>query len=89
VAAIPPIVGALFVRNLGTITDYSGLSGLAIAFCFPPVLYIASEKLSKEMGVPHLTHYERCGSSTNFAKGMFLFGVTSIVYCFLLLVLRG
>lgn len=85
VASIPPIVAALFVRELGTITDYSGLVGLAIAFCFPPLLYIQSEKRLKEIGAPFRTRYERLGTSSVAAMAMLCFGVISIIYCFILL----
>mmetsp|Transcript_20916 Transcript_20916/g.37782 ORF Transcript_20916/g.37782 Transcript_20916/m.37782 type:complete len:544 (-) Transcript_20916:182-1813(-) len=88
-AAVPPIVGALFVRNLGVITDYSGLTGLAIAFFFPPLLYIYSEKKLKEVGIPVHTHYERIGSSIGSAKAMVAFGIVTIVYCFILLSTKG
>jgi hypothetical protein len=67
------------------ITDYSGLVGLAIAFCFPPLLYIASEKRLKERGAPYRTRYERIGTSSFAAMAMFWFGVISIVFCFILL----
>jgi amino acid permease len=88
-AAIPPIVGALFVRNLGIITDYSGLTGLCIAFSFPPLLYIYSEKKLKALHIPLRTRYERIGSSIGSAKAMFVFGVLTIVYCSILLAAYG
>mmetsp|Transcript_23387 Transcript_23387/g.32768 ORF Transcript_23387/g.32768 Transcript_23387/m.32768 type:complete len:582 (-) Transcript_23387:234-1979(-) len=87
-AAIPPILGALFVRNLGIITDYSGLTGIAIAFCFPPLLYIYSEKKLKILDMPFHTSYERIGSSICSAKIMFGFGVITIIFCFILLVIE-
>lgn len=89
IAAGPPIFGALFVRNLGIITDYSGLTGIAIAFCFPALLYIYSEEKMKELGIPFHTHYERTGSSITSAKAMFVFGIIAIVYCFVLLSREG
>ena len=85
-ASVPPVIGALFVRKLGVITDYSGLVGLAIAFCFPPLLHVMSEKPLREMGAPFRTRYERLGSSKVAATGMLWFGVISIIYCFTLLV---
>jgi len=89
IAALPPIFGALLVRDLGLITDYSGLTGLAIAFCFPALLYINSEKKAKELGIPYRTRYERFGSSIRSAKAMFIFGVVAIAYCSALLVAEG
>ena len=85
IAAIPPIVGALFLRELGTITDYSGLVGLAIAFCFPPLLYLASEKRLQDYGAACGTRYERMGKSKFAAMAMFWFGIISMVFCFILL----
>jgi len=87
-AAIPPIIGAFFVRDLGIVTDYSGLTGLAIAFCFPPLLYIASDYKMKQHPsfCTRRTVYERFGSSSVVhAKIMLLFGLILIVYCFCLL----
>ena len=86
IASIPPIVGALYMRQLGVITDYSGLVGLAIAFCFPPLLHMKSEEHLRNLGAPYRTRYERVGSSISAARAMFWFGVISIVYCFLLLI---
>ena len=74
------------MRELGIITDYSGLVGLAIAFCFPPMLHLKSKSLLIRMGVPYRTRYERIGSSDSAATAMFWFGLISIIYCFVLLV---
>ena len=51
------------MRQLGVITDYSGLVGLAIAFCFPPLLHMKSEEHLRNLGAPYRTRYERVGSS--------------------------
>ena len=80
------MIGALYVRELGVITDYSGLVGLAIAFCFPPLLHVKSLERLRDLGAPHRTRYERFGSSTFVANVMLWFGIISIIYCFLLLV---
>ena len=85
-ASIPPIIGGLCMRELGVITDYSGLVGLAIAFCFPPLLHIKSEQCLKALNAPYRTRYERIGSSQLAAKAMFWFGIVSIIYCFVLLI---
>lgn len=85
-ASVPPVFGALFMRELGVITDYSGLVGLAIAFCFPSLLHIRSRQRCQSIGAPHRTRYERTGSSNSAATGMFWFGVLAIAYCFVLLV---
>ncbi|OEU19627.1 hypothetical protein FRACYDRAFT_235686 [Fragilariopsis cylindrus CCMP1102] len=86
IAAIPPIFGALFIRDLGIITDFSGLTGLAIAFCFPPLLYIRSESMLRDLGIPYQTCYERLGSSKTTAQVIFAFGVVTIIFCSVLLI---
>jgi amino acid permease len=86
IAAIPPIFGALFIRDLGIITDFSGLTGLAIAFCFPPLLYIRSERMLKDLGIPYKTCYEGLGSSKTTAQAIFAFGVFTIIFCTVLLI---
>ena len=43
-AALPPIIGAAFVTDLGRITDYTGLTGFAIAFIFPAVLALSADR---------------------------------------------
>lgn len=88
IASVPPIVGALFVRDLGTITDFSGLTGLAIAFCFPPLLFLASERKLREHGLPSRTYYERFGSSSGGAWAILVFGLLTIVICASFLILN-
>lgn len=52
-AAVPPIFAALFVSNLGKITDYTGLTGFMLAFVFPSLLCHFSKKklLASELPV--------------------------------------
>jgi hypothetical protein len=56
-AAVPPIVGACFVRELGTITDYTGITGFVIAFVFPALLQSKSKRYCKTKGLATRTHY--------------------------------
>mmetsp|Transcript_29204 Transcript_29204/g.44149 ORF Transcript_29204/g.44149 Transcript_29204/m.44149 type:complete len:251 (-) Transcript_29204:55-807(-) len=86
IAAIPPLIGGLFVRDLGTIAGYTGLSGLAIAFCFPALLYIRSTQKLKYMGIPYTTHYERLGSSIFAAGVVLIFGLVLIIGVFITLI---
>jgi len=79
IASIPPIIGALYIRNLGEILSYACLSGLAIAFCFPSILYISSEIKMKRLGIPHKTIYDKFGSSTISACAVFIFGFVTIL----------
>ena len=41
-AAVPPIAGALFFRDLKTVLDYAGCTGIILAFLFPTLLQWAS-----------------------------------------------
>lgn len=82
-SCVPPLVGALFSNDLGMITDFSGLVGLAIAFCFPALLYVFSERKMLKFGLTTNTRYKRFGSSPGVAIGIFSFGVANIVYTFL------
>uniref|UniRef100_A0A7S3GH40 Amino acid transporter transmembrane domain-containing protein n=2 Tax=Palpitomonas bilix TaxID=652834 RepID=A0A7S3GH40_9EUKA len=47
--AIPPIIGAAFVRSLSTIVDWSGLVGLIIVFIVPALLHLASLRDCEEV----------------------------------------
>jgi hypothetical protein len=42
-AAVPPIVVAFFVRDLGNVLEFTGLIGVAIAFLVPAMLALYSE----------------------------------------------
>lgn len=52
IAAIPPIAGALVVRDLSTILKYTGCVGVLIAFVFPCMLQWASRIKCATMGAP-------------------------------------
>jgi hypothetical protein len=56
-AAIPPIIGASIVSDLGTITDYTGISGMAICFIFPALLGLCSEKYFFDRRISSKTLY--------------------------------
>lgn len=47
-ASLPPVVGACFVKSLGTILDCAGLIGFGIIFFFPLLLQHYSRKLCIE-----------------------------------------
>jgi hypothetical protein len=85
VASVPPILAASMVSNLGTITHFAGVSGFAIAFIFPSLLAIYSERLLVNHGLPHKTQYSCWLTSRwicllSIAIGLFLiiFVVTSL-----------
>mmetsp|Transcript_62938 Transcript_62938/g.73594 ORF Transcript_62938/g.73594 Transcript_62938/m.73594 type:complete len:481 (-) Transcript_62938:108-1550(-) len=81
-SSVPPIIGAVFVRDLGTITDFSGLIGFAIGFVFPSLLYVFSERtMVGILGMRNVqTHYQRWGSNWGMATLVGTFGVGAIVY---------
>lgn len=43
-AAVPPILGAAAVKDLGIITEFAGSTGFLIAFFFPALLYLAARR---------------------------------------------
>eukprot|EP00978_Attheya_sp_CCMP212_P037967 scaffold183646_cov57-Attheya_sp.AAC.2 len=73
-ASVPPIIGSIFIRNLGTISSFAGLIGLIIAFIVPAVLYLASERKCKAAGLPYKTCYQHWGSSPYVAMSMVVWG---------------
>ena len=77
IAAAPPIIASSLMFDLGTITHFAGVSGFAIAFMFPSLLAIFSERLLSNHGIPHKTHYTCWLTSPwigylSIALGMFL-----------------
>jgi len=86
-ASVPPIIGALFVKELGTITDYAGLFGAVSAMPFPAVVFLASRRMATERGLSKETHYDSFGSSEPFATGIFIFSMVSLLYVLMSLIL--
>jgi hypothetical protein len=81
VAAIPPIIGAIFVSNPGAITNYTGISGIIIGFVFPPLLSISSEKYLLDRHMNATTFY-----STDFTTSLRTFVLyLGIVLCLFVL----
>lgn len=79
-ASVPPLIGALFVRNPGAVTDFTGLICFALLFLWPSLLYIYSELKMMEYGLTTNTRYKRWGSSYGIAVGIFLFGFGFMLY---------
>lgn len=88
-STVPPIVGALFVRELGLITAYAGLFSIATAFFFPPLLYIQSKAMARAAGLKKKTCYESIGSSNLAATTICLLSSISILYVFVSLIYCG
>jgi amino acid permease len=81
-ASVPPIIFGICVRELGTITDYTGTGGFLIGLCFPAILYMASRTLAKEHHFGLDTYYTSYGSSVGMAKFIFWFGIFMMVFVF-------
>jgi amino acid permease len=84
-ASIPPIIFGIMVRELGTITDYTGTTGFLIGLCFPAMLYMASQTIAAQRHFDLDTFYTSYGSSTAVAKFIFWFGVFMMVSVFITL----
>lgn len=50
-AAIPPIMGAFCVSNLGSVTAYTGLTGVFISLVFPAALALSSKMKLEQAGL--------------------------------------
>lgn len=80
-ASIPPIILAILVRELGTITDYAGTTGFVLAFSFSALLYIRSRNAAEKRNYSEETYYTSYASSYFLAHGLFVFGVGMLVFC--------
>jgi len=86
-ASIPPIILAILVRELGTITDYAGTTGFILTFTFPALLFLYSRK---EAGKRHFaldTYYSSYASRPLLAYGICGFGVGMLLYVVVLEIL--
>ena len=89
-SAVPPILGACFVRDLGFITAYTGITGFAIAFTFPALLNISSKRSCNRAGLDSATAYTRSFfSSDAFSKIVAVFGVFLVIFVFSSLIFGG
>jgi amino acid permease len=82
ISAIPPIIGAYFLQDIGKITAYTGLCGIAISFVFPPLLSYFSERQMKSQGLPHETFYKQRFANSYMRFTICAFGLFVIVYVF-------
>jgi len=87
-AAVPSIIGACFVRDLGKITDYTGMTGFGLAFIFPALLHLWSKKKAVEAGLSGDTIYSMEFMSKEMpAHAVVLLGVFLIIFVLLSLML--
>jgi len=85
IASIPPIIGAIFIRELGVITDYAGAVGFIIAFSFPALIFLSSEKKKYATNSSNKiqtmeTYYHGLGSNYVCAIFVCLFGVFMAIF---------
>jgi amino acid permease len=89
IAALPPFLGAICVRDLGHITAYTGLLGFAIAFVFPPLLAYYSAKKMQELNMSEATVHSSEWTNTKVQYTVGGIGVVLIVVVFACLVTYG
>lgn len=77
---MPPIVAAALQSDLGSITDYTGLAGFAIAFVFPALLSIYSGKRCEALGIEKKTRYSGFLTATFFQYFLAVCGIVLILY---------
>jgi hypothetical protein len=87
-AGIPPIIGAIFVQELGEITAYAGVFGTVTALPFPALVFIVSRRVAAQKGISTTTHYNSFGSTEPFAATVFFCSIVALFYIFINLILR-
>jgi len=86
-ASIPPIVFAIFERELGKITDYAGTTGFVMGYSFPALLYIQSRAMAQKRGFPIHTYYASYACSYPMATFVCVFGLSMVGYVLYCLIL--
>jgi len=84
-ASVPPIICAMFIRELGVITDYAGTTGFLLALSFPAALYIYSRSIAQERKFSPGTFYSSFGSTIRIAQFMLWLGIFMVVFVVLTL----
>ena len=88
-AACPPILLAFCESNLGEITDFTGLTGFAVAFIFPALLSIYSERRLRDLGLPTRTQYSNILTKGWSQSGTLVIGAFLVVFVTASLVALG
>jgi hypothetical protein len=78
--AIPPLVMAAIVSDLGQITDYTGVTGFGIAFIFPPMLSYFSFVKLRDKGLSTPTLYSNFSTTPGVCLALFSLGVFLCIY---------
>merc|ERR1719223_786038 len=85
-AAVPPILAGCVMSDLGSITDWTGLSGFIIVLIFPPFIAKASEARCLEVGIPSRTNFSNCFTSNVMHAILLVSGTLLLVTVFICLV---
>jgi hypothetical protein len=89
-AALPPLIAAYFVRDIGAVTDVAGVTGFAVCFIFPALLGYYSHKELKSLGLSTATRYSVPGLSEPFTYIItFTIGVGFTIYVLATIILSG
>ena len=78
--AIPPLIMAAIVSDLGQITDYTGVTGFGIAFIFPSLLSYYSLQKLKTRGLSVGTIYSNFSTDWKNCVLLFIFGIFLCIY---------
>ena len=88
-ASLPPIVLAIFISELGKITDYAGTTGFLIGLSFPAILYLSSKRIAKNRNFAVDTYYTNYGSSKGIAQCILWIGIFMVIGVILRLMFGG
>jgi hypothetical protein len=80
IAAIPALIAASYVSDLGSITDYTGCTGFGIAFIFPALLSYYSFQVLSQKGLTTNTAYSNILTAPVCGVGLIVFGVFLLIY---------
>ena len=88
-SSVPPLVGAMFVSDLGVITAWTGIVAIATAFPIPALLYIGSIRFANDHGLyKYDTYYGGFGSSVVCAWLVVAFSIFAMI-CITKTLLKG
>ena len=88
-AALPPMALALVESNLGEITDFTGITGFAVAFIFPALLSLFSARHLAGLGIETKTLYTSRWTRHNVAVATAAVGAFLILFVAISLVVLG
>jgi hypothetical protein len=86
-ASVPPVIGGMFIRELGVITDYTGTTGFVIGFSIPALLFLTSKAVAQRKQYSTRTLYTTYASRDHLARAVFWFGIIMVVLVLVSLIL--